>query len=390
MKEKSTNPWISILILILFLIMLSIRTVKRIEWYQFCQKFSMYGAVVKLDKPLIAGVDKIIRGEEAEKIIQGIANNLPILDETMEPLVFRIKVQNTSKKVLNPLAIKVQVYVNGYQGHADNLDQIKLDLKEDHDLLFQSDYKKLNTESPYEPGETKYGTYIFATEKRSILKKYTVIWGQDYAEKSQSTNLTTSTLRLLDYKDYAFLYFFVLSLLAILYSFIQRKRKRSDGFVKSLMLPNVFLLVLTAGLLFMMMEDAFVPYLYTKMLFVLVLPAFIYYFYVKYRYVIFFSFIREKDVAYIQEEFIKRMQWTNVVIEKLPDHVEITNKDTWETFHFYQDYVKKEDVKDSLAKAKEKLREIYLSLPIDRAVLYDSVLSSFFLTVFMMLFFQFL
>jgi len=136
----------------------------------------------------------------------------------------------------------------------------------------------------------------------------------------------------------------------------------------------------------MMMETSWVSYLYLKILIVLVLPTIIYYFYVSRHYVILFSFVSEKDIAYIQEEFVKRMQWTNIGIEMCKDHVEVTNKDSWETYHFYRDYVKKEDVKDSLAKVKETLQEIYLSLPIDRTGVFNSVLYTFGWTIFMIYF----
>ena len=343
-----------------------------------------------MKKPLIVGVDQIVRGKEAEKIIQKIANNPPPVDEDSEFLVFRIKVLNPSQKAVNPLAIKVKVIENATSDYAGMLDLLQLDLKEDYDLLFKSDYKKLNTASTYEAGETKYGTYVFAAKKGSTLKKYTVIWEEGYAEKSESADLTPQKLKLLDPTAFLYLYFFALSLLAILYAYLQRKRNKSDGYAKSLMLPNIFwfgmmIVFIITGVLVVTIGDALYPSLYLRILLVLTIVTIIYYFYVKSRYVILFSFVNEKDISYIQEEFVKRMGWTNVGTEKCKDHVEVTNKDTWETYHFYKDYVKKEDVVDSLAMAKETLREIYLSLPIDRMEVFNSLVFTFGWTLWLIL-----
>ena len=389
MKAKTIASWGTVLFLVLLLISVSFRIVRKIRWYQFSQKFSLYGAAIKLDKPLIAGVDQIVRGEEAEKIIQKIANNPPVIDKDSEFMVFRIKVQNPTRKVVNPLAIEIQVFENTSSDY-EGLEPIDLDLRENHDLLFKSDYKKLNIASSYEPGETKFGSHFFVIQKGSILKKYKVIWGGTYTEKRQSANLSPSKLQLFDPTDYFYLYFIALSLLATFYSLIQRKRKKSDGFAKSLTFGNIFFpafltKLFISAVLIITVGDVWSTNLYLKILLLLALLTFIYYLYVSHRYVIFFSFVSEKDVVYIQEEFIKRMGWTNVGIEKCRDHVEITNKDTWETYHFYRDSVKKEDVM-SVAKAKKTLQEIYLSLPIDRAEVFNSVLYTLGFVVLMILF----
>lgn len=388
MKENIKKYWRLYLTLIVTVSLFSIKIGGQIRWYQFCQEFSLFGAVTKLDKPLIAGVDQIVRGEEAKKVLLEIANNTPVIAENQEFLVIRIKVKNPSKKQFPPLPLQLQLFEK-LGNHIDQtLPQVNSDLKENHDLTFQSAYKKFNIDSTFEPGETKLGTYIFVAEKGSILKRYTISWQKgNIQEKSATATLSKKQLQLFNYEDHFALFLFLFLVMTNFISYFQRKRKKRIGFIDYMPLSSILPLFYLAGLPYIVMKDVRIPNLYLKLFLFSFIPTILFYLYKKHQYLITFNFITPEDNLYIQEEFVKRMGWPNVQIEQEEDHVEITNKVTWETYHFYDYFVKTENAKYSRDEARDVLDEIYYSLPINRNVFYTHVLELFIILACMLLFY---
>jgi len=367
-KKDKRDIGIFILVVIFILSLIIVETVNRKKWNKFSVQFDLYGNAVRVDRNFVVGIDQIIRGEEALKILPTITKSMPKLEEGMEVLILKMNIKNQSKKLLPPWNLRYMLYYRGYENYPIFVDPIKLELKEDP---IAKEFKRLSFGLNYEPEEEKQEMHFFEIDKEVSLLEYRLIGRQGNQTINQITQLKKKQLFVFDNKNILYFLLFFLSITASLFSLSQRER-RSTGTANSFIYP-IFLFI-SMSIAYDISKSVFINYLYLKILILSILLPIAYYFIIQHVYLMCFSFISEQDMSHLIEEFNKALPWEDSTIQINRGRKEILNPRTGEMYIFSEHTVRVKNPTKDLARNKEILMDLYCKTEVDMRLFYFSIL----------------
>lgn len=355
------------------LLLLSAYSIKQIVWNHWRHQFALHGYAAMVDDHFLVGVDKIIRGEEARKILVDLNPETKSPDPGYENLLLRMKVKNISNHIAYPWYYDFSMFSEDTNSVVDRVDHIYFD------FLPYGDYKALNSSLPFLPGETWDGTTGFQIQKGKNPQLIEVLANQMYQRSSRHRwiSLSNSVLSNKDLFLFSFWLAFILAIWALWETYKQRT-KRSDG-VSGYLAPVFVILFIPFVTLLIINPSSFLA---DKFLigyfFVLNLVPFVFYFVAKKSYIAQFNWLSRENMKKLIDDFTVRMQWENPIRITKKDLISIQNPNNNEKFIFEGNTVRVNHPAQESKQAKDILIDLFCNSPFDYRAFYKTAFLIFF------------
>jgi len=204
------------------LVLLIVLVSFQIYWNVFRFRFVKDGCAVVVDNQLAVGVEKIIRGEEANRIFREKNADYRDIEEGNEVVLVKIKVKNISFWNAARRYMEFELYTNEPNNDYDRASDLLYGVVKSPD----GEYKILDTSKVFRPGETRDGVFYFEVEKDKPLLRVDV--HSNYYKWFSHKSIALSKFFL----DKTGIFIFLIAIIFLLYWLIfyfilkQRQRKR--------------------------------------------------------------------------------------------------------------------------------------------------------------------
>jgi hypothetical protein len=354
---------LAVVSVLVFLVILIGSTVNQFTWNNFRHQFALNGYAVKLDKKFVVGVEEIIRGEEAIKLLESLSPYNPKAKDGNEIVLIKLKIQNNSKWTANSgglsktyglLNPEISLYIKGADRYSDRIESLDLD------LVDQGKYRNLNTWKVFESGEIRDGLFGFEIPKGKALLKLSFGY---YFSTSGEISLEPSPITKKDLLFIAFWIAFLFSILTILSSCWQRERRSKYS---GLRMSTLYFLEFTP-ILFLdktnPMNSAIDKFSLVSISIVVILMILGCLF--RRNLIMQFSFLSMEDLERIIKNFTQQMKWEKPNISSWEKEVEIQNPETNEIFIFNREMVRVKNPTSDQKRVKEILLNLFCETRFD-------------------------
>jgi len=333
----------------------------QIFWNIFRFQFVKDGCAIVVDNQLAVGVEKIIRGEEANRILQERNPDYSDIEEGNEIALVKIKVKNINIWNAAPRYMEFDLYTAEYEWARDLLHKAY--------KPYEGEYKVLDTSKVFKPGETRDGIFYFEVAKEKNLVKI----------KVQSFHFTTSrkeialSKRLLDQSGIFILLATIIYLLGwlVMYTLLRKRYTKRANSSLGMLNNNVINIIPLMYFAYIVSREWIQGSFYLWLIICICFVAiFVFYFFDFRRYFFVFYWLKKEDLPFIVNEFKKSVGWDASEIKEQDDlrtvfdnrdydTVEICNEQTHETFSFTTRTVKAKKLISGRKKAKAIIHELF-------------------------------
>jgi|GEM_PF-6602926 len=366
------------------LVLLIVLVSFQIYWNVFRFRFVKDGCAVVVDNQLAVGVEKIIRGEEANRIFREKNADYRDIEEGNEVVLVKIKVKNMTPWNAARRYMEFELYTKEPGNDYDRASDLLYGVVKSPD----GEYKILDTSKVFRPGETRDGVFYFEVEKDKPLLRVDV--HSNYYKWFSHKSIALSKFFLDKTGIFIFLIAFIFLLYWLIFYFLlkQRQRKRVNP------LNGVFYYYLNLWPLFMQISYLALQIKPTWLIWIFILSIsliilILIYLYLGFkRYTFLFYWLKKDDLTLIISGFKKRIGWDasemkETIASKIIFHafldsryydaIEIFNEKTKEIFTFTTRGVKVKNSVSDTKSIKVLIRELYNETELDWLGYYSDI-----------------
>ncbi|MDD4664115.1 MAG: hypothetical protein PHD83_05555 [Caldisericia bacterium] len=365
-------------------------------WNVFRFRFVKDGCAVVVDNQFAVGVEKIIRGEEANQIFLEKNAGYREIEKGNEVVLVKIKMKNITPWNAAPRYMEFNLYTK----------EVNNDYDWASDLLYgvvkppEGEYKILDTSKVFKPGETRDGVFYFEVEKEKPLLRVDV---RSYYRWHNHKSIFLSKY-LLDKTGIIVLLTALISLLywLIIYTLLRNRRNKRSGSSN-----GIFYYYISIGSTFLYFSYFVAqikltdPIWFLIAYFILIIFLLFYPYLRLQRYLFLFYWLKKEDLVLMTSKFKNRVSWdvsemkeTNspkkvydfILDTRYYDAIEIHNERTKETFTFTTKVVKVKKPVSEIKNIKAVIRELYNETELDWLGYYRDIFrfSFFYIIIFIL------